>query len=61
LERETIDKNDMGLPQEQNPSTKENDEQIQAKVQFVVVLERALGCVLEGKVEELKRAAAKSE
>ncbi|KAK5044593.1 hypothetical protein LTR84_010607 [Exophiala bonariae] len=33
-------------------------EETQMQAEFVVVLERAIGCVLEGKVEELKKAAA---
>lgn len=50
---------DMGL---QGGSKGEKDTEMETRVQaeFVVVLERALGCVLEGKVVELRRAAVKA-
>ncbi|RVX66827.1 hypothetical protein B0A52_09557 [Exophiala mesophila] len=34
-------------------------EETQVQAEFVIVLERAIGCVLEGKVEELNKAAAR--
>ncbi|KIV93819.1 hypothetical protein PV10_05005 [Exophiala mesophila] len=34
------------------------EEETQVQAEFVIVLERAIGCVLEGKVEELNEAAA---
>ncbi|KAJ9616367.1 hypothetical protein H2200_000085 [Cladophialophora chaetospira] len=36
------------------------DEETQVQAEFVVALERAVGCVLEGKVKELREAAAKA-
>lgn len=50
---------DMGL---QGDAGGEEDMEMETRVQaeFVVVLERALGCVLEGKVIELRTAAAKA-
>jgi len=33
-------------------------EELQVQAEFVVALERAVGCVLEGKVQELRKAAA---
>jgi hypothetical protein len=51
---------DMGL-QERDLSKGElvgEEEETQVQAEFVVVLERAVGCVLEGKVQELRKAAA---
>ncbi len=36
------------------------DEELQVQAEFVVALERAVGCVLEGKVQELRKAAAET-
>lgn len=47
----------MGLKDEKK-GVDEVDYEVQVAVEFVTVLERAIGCVLEGKVGELKRAAA---
>lgn len=53
---------DMGL-HERDLSKQQlvgESEETQMQAEFVVVLERAIGCVLEGKVEELKKAAAEA-
>jgi len=53
---------DMGL-QERKVSKGElvgEDMEMQVQAEFVVALERALGCVLEGKVAELRKAAAQA-
>lgn len=47
----------MGLVEEKK-GVDEKDYEVQVAVEFVTVLERAVGCVLENKVSELKRAAA---
>lgn len=47
----------MGLIEEEK-GVDEKDYEVQTAVEFVTVLERAIGCVLEHKVSELKKAAA---
>lgn len=47
----------MGLLEEEK-GVDEKDYEVQTAVEFVTVLERAIGCVLEHKVSELKKAAA---
>lgn len=55
---ELINKNGgLGLKDEKK-GIDEVDYEVQVAVEFVTVLERAIGCVLEGNVGELKRAAA---
>lgn len=48
---------DMGLLEEKK-GVEDKDYEVQTAVEFVTVLERAIGCVLEHKVSELKKAAA---
>lgn len=48
---------DMGLIDEKK-GVDDKDYEVQTAVEFVTVLERAIGCVLEHKVSELKKAAA---
>ena len=53
---------DMGLHERDLSKGQLSGEQEETQVQaeFVVVLERAVGCVLEGKVQELRKAAAET-
>lgn len=51
---------DMGLIEEKK-GVDEKDYEVQTAVEFVTVLERAIGCVLEHKVSELKKAAAEKQ
>ncbi|KAJ9656993.1 hypothetical protein H2198_004593 [Neophaeococcomyces mojaviensis] len=48
---------DMGLVEEKK-GVDDKDYEVQVAVEFVTVLERAVGCVLEGRVDELKQAAS---
>lgn len=50
---------DMGLKDEKK-GVDDMDYEVQTAVELVTVLERAIGCSLEGKVGELKKAAADS-
>lgn len=51
---------DMGLIEEKK-GVDDKDYEIQTAVEFVTVLERAIGCVLEHNVSELKKAAAEKQ
>ncbi|KAK6372543.1 hypothetical protein LTR64_004461 [Lithohypha guttulata] len=48
---------DMGLLEEKK-GVDDKDYEVQVAVELVTVLERAIGCVLEGKVDQLRSAAA---
>lgn len=48
---------DMGLKEEKK-GVDDQDYEVQVAVELVTVLERAIGCVLESKVSDLKNAAA---
>lgn len=48
---------DMGYVEEEK-GVDDKDYEVQIAVEFVTVLERAVGCVLEGRVGELKQAAS---
>lgn len=50
---------EMGLIEEKK-GVDDKDYEVQTAVEFVTVLERAIGASLEGKISELKRAAAES-
>lgn len=50
---------DMGLnPQQEKKGVDEKDYEVQVAVEFVTVLERAVGCQLEGKTSQLRQAAS---
>lgn len=47
----------VGTGRDNDESPDDMDHEQRVQVEFVVLLERAVGCVLEGKVSELKKAA----
>lgn len=58
LNEQHLSKNQLSGEEEEEEEDEEEEQNTQAQAQFVILLERAIGCVLEGNVPQLHKAAA---